>query len=366
MLDESPGGDPPTAAVPAPGPDEPSTADLPARWSGSAAVPPPIPRQSLWARVRGRDEQPDPPGPVWGRDEQPDRPRPADAEPDWATTPAVDPWADQDTPAWIRTEQAPVPPPTLIEPPGAVPAPAPAITPAPAPLPVPAGRRHQPPKQRRTPSKSRPPDRRLPAPPPWAPRPAARPLPAPPRRRRRWLRRLTWLSLFGFACCCGAPIAVWQWPALRQYPVNAVLPQSFADLKLRDDSTGRRAADRLAEQLQEAGAEGEPFAGVYSDARGKRLTVFGVTGWRFTPGSDVSAQLDRLTDELGLTGVQSFDVGESGVHQRCGTGRLDGTAVVVCAWADHGSLATVVLTRRSVADSADLVARLRTEVLTHG
>ena len=91
-----------------------------------------------------------------------------------------------------------------------------------------------------------------------------------------------------------------------------------------------------------------------------------MTGWRFTPGNDVRAQLDRLAGDFRLSGVQSFDLGEFGAHESCGVGRQDGTAVVVCAWADHGSLATVLLTRRSLTDSADLVARLRSTVLSPG
>jgi hypothetical protein len=47
-------------------------------------------------------------------------------------------------------------------------------------------------------------------------------------------------------------------------------------------------------------------------------------------------------------------------------GRLSGTSVVLCAWADHGSLAIVVLTRRSVPDSAELTSTLRSAVLTRG
>ena len=41
-------------------------------------------------------------------------------------------------------------------------------------------------------------------------------------------------------------------------------------------------------------------------------------------------------------------------------------AIVLCAWADHGSMATVLLTRRSIKESADLVGRLRSAVLTPG
>jgi hypothetical protein len=67
-----------------------------------------------------------------------------------------------------------------------------------------------------------------------------------------------------------------------------------------------------------------------------------------------------------LSGVQSFDLGETGAHERCGAGRVDDISVVVCAWADHGSLATVLLTRRSIDDSAELVGQLRNAVLTPG
>jgi hypothetical protein len=155
--------------------------------------------------------------------------------------------------------------------------------------------------------------------------------------------------------------AYWYVPGLRQYPVTAVLPDSFADLSLRDNEAGRRAAQRLADQLQ--GADGNTFAGIYTDARGKRVTLFGVTGLRLTPATDVDAQLSRLADSLNLKNVESFDLGEFGAHQRCGTGRLDDTSVVACTWADHGSLATVLLTRRSLTESAELVAGLRESVL---
>jgi hypothetical protein len=168
-------------------------------------------------------------------------------------------------------------------------------------------------------------------------------------------------------CCCGLPFAYFQFPAARQYPVTAVLPASFADLRLRDDGSSKQAAERLADQLRSVNANADDvFAGVYADGRGKRVTVFGVTGWRFTPGSDVEAQLDRMAGDFDLTGMRSFDAGVAGVHERCGAGRVDSSAVVVCAWADHGSLATVLLTRRSMSDSAELVNRLRDEVLTPG
>jgi hypothetical protein len=186
------------------------------------------------------------------------------------------------------------------------------------------------------------------------------------RRRRRWPANLALFSLLSFACCCAVP-AYYAWPAARQYPVSASLPDTVADLTLRDDDASKRAADRLVQQMRDENASVDGvFAGVYGDANGKRVTIFGITGLRLAPGSDVKKQLGRLADTYHVAGTSSFDAGEAGVHEECGVGRDDGTGVVVCAWADHGSLATVILTRRSLDDSADLVSVLRSAVLTRG
>jgi hypothetical protein len=105
---------------------------------------------------------------------------------------------------------------------------------------------------------------------------------------------------------------------------------------------------------------------VYGDSNGKRVTVFGTTGFRLTPGSDIESELSHLAGEYDIRDIKSFSLGEAGTHERCGVGKTSGTSVVVCAWADHGSLATVLTTRRSVSDSAALTAIMRSAVLTRG
>jgi hypothetical protein len=429
MADQQP-EDQPAAGMPDPtrveSGEEPSTVDAPARFSGSASVPPPGPKKSRFSRRLARLERSDEPAPAEATSAKPAPAEPASAAPvsaapadHWANTPAVDPWAGQDTP-WepftlaeppapaemppTRVEAAPpptrveAPPPTRVEPPpptrvepppaaagpppspprapaGLPPTPPPVSVPGPPTAPAPPApvkpkkltrreRKAQRQSVNRLPVQTRPPT--PPAPPPWAPQAARRPLP-PPRRKRRWGRRLALLSLLGVVCCCGLPFAYFQFPAARQHPVRAVLPQTFADLQRRDDAASERAAERLAEQVRGTGTGSDGvFTGVYGDKRGKRVTVFGVTGFRLTPGGDVQDQLDRLTTEFDLQQVEEFNLGETGAHERCGAGRVDGASVVVCAWADHGSLATVLLTRRSVTDSAELVSRLRNEVLTPG
>jgi hypothetical protein len=190
--------------------------------------------------------------------------------------------------------------------------------------------------------------------------------PPPPRRRRHRGRNFLLFTLLAAVCCCGIP-AYFAWPAAHQYPVSAILPDSVADLNLRDDNASRRAADRLSQQLRDSKLAGQDvFAGVYTDGNGKRVTIFGTTGLRLNPQQDVKAELDYLTSDYNLTGIASYDLGEAGVHERCGIGRSGGAGVVVCTWADHGSLATVLLTRRNVTESAELVGVLRNAVLTRG
>jgi hypothetical protein len=425
MADPQPGEHVPAAGLPtaaspgAAGPAEPtrversgddgadtSTVDAPVRWSGSAAVPPPSPKRAWWSRR----ETPAAPAPRPASE-----PDPTTVDPqDWSAMPAVDPWADQDTP-WDLVAPVPEPtplPPTRVDAPSTA-APAPPRPPATAPTPAtppaaalppavlppavlppaalppaaPAprrrgwggrgGRKQDPVPVNRVPVAPRPPATRPPAirppaqgrplpPAPSARRAPARPLPPPPRRRRRWPRNLAVVTLLSAVCCCGIP-AYFAWPAARQYPVTAILPDSVADLNRRDDSASRRAAERLTQQLRDTDASvHDVFAGVYSDGDGKRVTVFGTTGLRLTPEADINSELQHLSSQYDIRDVQPFDLGEAGAHERCGVGDTSGTSVVVCAWADHGSLATVLLTRRSVADSAQLTGILRSAVLTRG
>ncbi|WP_246278721.1 hypothetical protein [Phytohabitans rumicis] len=210
------------------------------------------------------------------------------------------------------------------------------------------------------------PKRRPPAPPPPQPPPGWHPPagygPAPVRRRRR--RRWPWvLLLMTMACCCGCP-AYFGKPMWDQYPASAALPAQVSDLRLRDDAASQRAADTIKADLRGAHLLAEDtFAAVYADGAGKRVTLFGTTGFRFSPESDLEKELNRLTERYSITQIETVDTGTRGEYVRCGVGRYSGATVSVCAWADHGSLATALFTRRSVDDSAELLERLRATIV---
>ncbi|MET8043197.1 hypothetical protein ABZU25_20320 [Micromonospora sp. NPDC005215] len=325
-------------------------------------MPPPLPRR-----------------PVWGESAEPTPPPPLPVGPPEHQTP-VDPWAGVDTGGWDlpSAELPPLPPlpPTMPHPtppatrqwsgppappvgshpvsPAAVPRP-PQVTgprmptrPTSPPAPQPTA-----PKQRRGGRSATPPA----APPGWqAPKGY---VPVPVRRRRRW----PWLLLLTLACCCGCP-AYYGFPISTQYPVQAALPAQVDDLKLRQDSRSTETARQFENEVRrEHWLAESTFAGVYSTSGGKQVTVFGDTGFRFSPESDAEAEISRLTERYALDAAESVDTGVRGRHERCAVGRSDGGDVVVCTSVDYGSIATGVFTRLSVTDSAALLNTLRAQII---
>ncbi|MEV4728253.1 hypothetical protein [Micromonospora humida] len=177
------------------------------------------------------------------------------------------------------------------------------------------------------------------------------------RKRRRW----PWVLLLSLVCCCGCP-AWFGKPAWQQYPADAALPAQVADLTLRSDSGSE--VDKLKTEVRKANLLAEDvYAGVYSTSDGKRVIVFGDTGFRLRPESDADDAMVRLTDTFKLDTPQPVDSGVRGRYERCATGSSDGTDVVVCTSVDHGSSATGVFTRLSVDDSARLLATMRAQIV---
>ncbi|MFF3238494.1 hypothetical protein [Micromonospora sp. NPDC002931] len=354
--------------------DEPPPAPPAPRWSGSAPVPPLPPRKRAW----GESAEPTPVPPI-------------PAEPPEHRTP-VDPWAGADTGGWdLPSPELPPLPPTLPYP-AAPPArshPAPPAPPVHSPAPPPPPRS----APRPVAYPVAPPPVAYPAPPPVSrapaparPAPPPPPPPAPPRQRRaktppagpppdfqapkgyvpvavRKRRRWPWVLLLTLACCCGCP-AYYGVPMATQYPATATLPAEVADLRLRDDNRSKQTARQLEAEVRKAHwLTEDTFAGVYATPNGKRVTVFGGTGFRFTPESDAQDEITRLTEQYSLGEAQEVDTGVRGRHERCAVGRADGDDVVVCTSVDHGSIATAVFTRLSVDDSAALLGTLREQIV---
>ncbi|MEJ3749673.1 hypothetical protein WEI85_41240 [Actinomycetes bacterium KLBMP 9797] len=351
-------------------PDEeptPAHPTAPVKWTGSASVPPrPEKKRRRW-RDAARDEQPapvEPPTPVdpWAHVDPLDQPYPLTL--------------DQPYPPTLNQPY----PPTLLDvgpaaldagpaagPPRSPVVPRPPVAPPPPPASPPLPPRQAMPSQvmpgevmpRQAPRR---PAKRPPMPPPVAGPPPGYPPPARRRRRRKW----PWFLLFTFACCCGIP-AYFVKPMWEQYPASASLPAQVSDLTLRDDATSQRIAKQLKADLRVNNWLAEDtFAAVYGDGDGKRVTVFGTTGFHFSPEDDLRTEMERLTDRYKIRNVEQFDTGARGEFTSCGVGKDGDATVAVCGWADHGSLATALFTRRNRADSAELLEQFREILIARG
>ncbi|MEO3929160.1 hypothetical protein ABGB07_35685 [Micromonosporaceae bacterium B7E4] len=378
------------------------------RWTGSAAVPPPRPRKRRW--LRGDAEEADVPAAPTARTRPADptlRMPEVEADEDEIPTP-VDPWAGAADDPWdayppvgghqgaashppvgydppvsppparqlpvtrrFPAPTGPPPPPRTTAPPPAgprPPAPPPQAAPPPPPPPARAARPPAPPAPRKQPPPPVAPprpakQRRRPEAPPVRKAPPA-PLP-PVRRRRRWPRVMFTLTLLTIACCCGVP-AYYAKPIWDQYPASPVdpLPSEVLDLQLLDNADGRETAEQLKREVQgRSWFTGEAFAGVYRASNGKRVVIFGSTGFRLSPESAVQEEVTRLQNEYAVTSVESVPTGVRGEYRSCGTGSANGDEVVVCTWADHGSSATALFTRLSIADSSELLSTLRDSII---
>jgi hypothetical protein len=379
----TPDGDQPTDARA----DE-ATADVTragvARASGSAAVPPSAPERRKWLDDESAVAPPAPPAPTVQRD--PTLELPFGERFDAESVEPVDPWADADPltplppaigyPPTRPYETAPPPdssPPAMGGspagmPPSAGPTSPPANWPGSPPAALPPGAGPMappslPPHPVRTQRPAKQPKARKGgpvAPPGWRPPPGY--VAVPVRRRRKW----PWVLLLSVLCCCGLP-GYFAQPFWEQYPASATTPATIADLSLRQDDASEHAAERLraATRVEYTLAE-STFAAIYGDGRGKRVTVFGATGLRFDPDGDVTHEIGRLTDRYGLTEIRTVPADSRGEQRRCGVGDDDGKGVVVCSWADHGSVGSVVFTRLNVEDSSRLLSQVRDSILTRG
>lgn len=153
---------------------------------------------------------------------------------------------------------------------------------------------------------------------------------------------------------------------VRQYPATASLPDRAAGLTLRDDASARRTVRELKGRARSRNWLAEDtFAAVYDGGPGWRVTVYGTTGFRLTPEHDLKSEISEVTGEYALTGVRDVDAGPLGGYARCGVGTGTGNDpdLVLCAWADHGSLGVVTFSAGSIKQSAKTLQELRSKII---
>ncbi|MDI1465264.1 hypothetical protein QEZ54_30290 [Catellatospora sp. KI3] len=157
-------------------------------------------------------------------------------------------------------------------------------------------------------------------------------------RRRRWPWVLGVLAVLSLAAC--ALVAVVTEPIRAQFPVHAEIHGRIAGFVVDPDPEVRAQAAKIVARIKaEQGADGA-FAAKLNDPAdaGRPVVVFGATRLVWDPAAEMKKAIGGLGDGR-VTDVRSYQLKARDAQLRCGDTRDDqGTAVVVCAWFDHGSV----------------------------
>lgn len=193
----------------------------------------------------------------------------------------------------------------------------------------------------------------------------------PPSRRPRRLWILN--AILGvIALALLAAVGPLAWRMVSQGGARLTMPATIGAL-VRDDSPG--AKDTVESVLGGLGAvvRLDTTAGaIYSNPGGRpnqSIILFGGTGRVWSPSKDLDSALTVVADTGDpIKDLSEVDPGPLGGVMKCGLsgvpGGNDGSAMAVCGWADHGSLALALFPDRTPADSAVLMRQLRAATLS--
>jgi hypothetical protein len=175
------------------------------------------------------------------------------------------------------------------------------------------------------------------------------------------------VGVIALGCCgVGAVIAA---PILKEYPATVTVPPDLAGMTKQQNAETDRLGQSLGEELKKTANVDSAVAGLYAAAGDAQhpVLVLGASGLLLSPTNEVDSAFKGMgTSGLPVSNVAPYDAGSLGGTIKCGTGKVPGTSLVVCAWGDHGSLGMAIFYNRPIAESADLFLKVREGMLSRG
>ncbi|OJF11883.1 hypothetical protein BG844_23755 [Couchioplanes caeruleus subsp. caeruleus] len=172
-------------------------------------------------------------------------------------------------------------------------------------------------------------------------------------------------SLLAVSLAGAAVFGYAGWRIATQKDATLQVPPQVGAFKLNTSDNGRSTAEYLQTALSADVDLDRAVGAVYSDGSGNDVLFFGGTTLLWTPENDLDTAFGLISDAQGsVTGLHAVTAGPLGGTMKCGTTKSDGTDMVVCGWADHGSLALAMFPGRSETDSAGLLREIRAATQT--
>jgi hypothetical protein len=180
----------------------------------------------------------------------------------------------------------------------------------------------------------------------------------------RWLsrNRMIVLGVLAGIVVLLVLIGAVTWHYLGKESISLKPPASVAGLTLDDSADAQQTAEFLGNAVAAKMPLDNSVGAVYHDPAGKDRDVlfFGGTKLFLNPSKDLDQALSLLNDSSGaVTGLRDVPAGALGGVMRCGTSTGDGGPMIVCGWADRGSLGIGLFPGRTLDQAAQLLRDLR-------
>jgi hypothetical protein len=183
-------------------------------------------------------------------------------------------------------------------------------------------------------------------------------------RSRMWSRNRTIIvSVLAGIVVLLVIIGAVAWHYLAKDSITLKPPASAAGLTLDDSADAQQTAEFLGNAVAAKMPMDDSVGAVYHDpvSKDRDVLFFGGTKLFLNPGKDLDQALTLLNDSSGaVTGLRDVPAGSLGGVMRCGTSTGDGGPMVVCGWADRGSLGIALFPGRTVDQAAQILRDLRT------
>jgi hypothetical protein len=150
------------------------------------------------------------------------------------------------------------------------------------------------------------------------------------------------------------------WSVATEKDATLTAPDTIGTLKLDSSEEGRSTSDYLQSALAAEIGLDKAAGGIYTDGSANKILFFGGTALIWSPQSDLQTAFDLTADDSSpVTSLHDVDPGILGGEMKCGNTKVDETAMSVCGWADHGSIAMAMFPGRPNAESATLMVQIR-------
>ena len=159
------------------------------------------------------------------------------------------------------------------------------------------------------------------------------------------------------------------WRIAQQRDATLETPARVAGLTLDNSERARETADYLETGFAADIRLDESIGAVYADpgAPDRSVLLFGGTTLIWQPERDLDRLFELVSDDQStVTNLTEVPAGTLGGVMKCGGTSAPEGELVVCGWADHGSVALAMFPDRTVNESAELLREIREGIQTRG